>query len=342
MYQTLSRRRVVASGLAMLAAPALRKAAADEPLLLRCSLETVPTHTRNATIRDYLAKIEAAAGGRVKTQLYESGQLFPDLQIGKALLQGQIEMAVPGSWSITGIIPDADFLQLPILYGRSLDMVHRAVDGQPGQLVAKQIEQKLASRVLGPWLDLGSFNWYSTSRPLNSYADLKGLKIRNSGGPGQAWRTRFMGAVPNTTPLPNVALGLSQGTFDGLITTNETIASAQFWESGVRYALEDRQFTGEYIPIVSLAFWQKLSPDLQQAFTDIWRENIADYRARMAAAQTRARDLVLSHGIKIVVPPAEQLAAKRQEMMAQQEHLAILSRITPEMVTALTGEVAAG
>lgn len=342
MDRTLSRRRVVASAMAMLAAPALRRAAADEPLLLRCSLETVPTHTRNATIRDYLAKIEAAAGGRVKTQLYESGQLFPDLQIGKALLQGQIEMAVPGSWSITGIIPDADFIQLPILYGRSLDMVHRAVDGQPGQLVARQIEQKLASRVLGPWLDLGAFNWYSTSKPLNSYADLKGLKIRNSGGPGQAWRTRFMGAVPNTTPLPNVALGLSQGTFDGLITTNETIASAQFWESSVRHGLEDRQFTGEYIPIVSLAFWHKLSPELQQAFTDIWRENIADYRARMAAAQSRARDLVLSHGIKIAVPSAEELAAKRQEMLAQQEHLAMLSRITPEMVAALTSELAAG
>jgi C4-dicarboxylate-binding protein DctP len=342
MYRSLSRRRVVASAMAMLAAPALRKAAAEEPMLLRCSLETVPTHTRNAIIRDYLAKIEAAAGGRVKTQLFESGQLFPDLQIGKALLQGQIEMAVPGSWSITGIIPDADFLQLPILYGRPLEMVHRAVDGQPGQLIAKQIEQKLASHVLGPWLDLGSFNWYSTSRPLNSYADLKGLKIRNSGGPGQAWRTRFMGAVPNTTPLPNVALGLSQGTFDGLITTNETIASAQFWESGVRHALEDRQFTGEYIPIVSLAFWQKLSPDLQQAFTDIWRQNIAEYRAKMAAAQSHARDLVMSHGIKIVVPPADELAAKRQEMLAQQEHLAMLSRIAPEMVAALTVELAAG
>jgi C4-dicarboxylate-binding protein DctP len=151
-----------------------------------------------------------------------------------------------------------------------------------------------------------------------------------------------MGAVPNTTPLPNVALGLSQGTFDGLITTNETIASAQFWESGVRHALEDRQFTGEYIPIVSLTFWQKLSPDLQQAFTDIWRQNIAEYRAKMAAAQSHARDLVMSHGIKIVVPPADELAAKRQEMLAQQEHLAMLSRIAPEMVAALTVELAAG
>ena len=54
--------------------------------------------------------------------------------------------------------------------------------------------------MIGPWLDLGFFNWYSTSKPLNSYADLKGLKIRNSGGAGQAWRTQFMGAIPNTTP----------------------------------------------------------------------------------------------------------------------------------------------
>jgi C4-dicarboxylate-binding protein DctP len=327
------------SAIATVAAPALRLRAA-EPLLLRCSIETVPTHTRNATIRDYLGKIEAAAGGRIRTQLFESGQLFPDVQVGKALLQGQIEMAVPGSFALTGVVPDADFLQLPILYGRPLDLVHRAIDGKPGQRVAQQIEQKLRARVIGPWLDLGAFNWYSTAKPLNAYADLKGLKIRNNGGAGQAWRTQFMGAVPNTTPLPNVALGLSQGTFDGLITTNETIASAQFWESGVRHALEDRQFTGEYIPIVSLDFWHKLSPDLQQIVADTWHDNIAAYRARMAAAQARARDLVQVHGIKIAVPSADDLEAKRQEMLGHQEQVAKLSNISGEMVSALSAELA--
>jgi TRAP-type transport system periplasmic protein len=260
-------------------------------------------------IRDYLARIETSARGKIRTQLYESGQLFPDLQVGKALLQGQIEMAVPGSWSLTGIVPDADFLQLPILYGRSIELVHRAVDGR-------------------------------TSRPLNSYADLKGLKIRNNGGAGQAWRTQLMGAIPNTTPLPNVALGLSQGTFDGLITTNETIASGQFWESGIRHSLEDHQFLGEYIPIVSLAFWRKLSPDLQQVFTDVWGENIANYRANMAAAQFRARELVQARGIKIVVPSAGEIGAKRLEMMADQERVAKLSKISSEMVSAVSAELA--
>jgi TRAP-type C4-dicarboxylate transport system substrate-binding protein len=340
MNRSLSRRRVVASAVALLAAPALRRAAAsDASFRLRCSLDTVPTHTRNAIIRDYLAKIETATRGAIKTQLFESGQLFPDLQIGKALLQGQVEMAVPGCWTLTGIIPDADFFQLPILYGRTLEMVHRAVDGRPGQLVAQQIEQKLNAQVMGPWLDLGPFNWYSTGRPLNSYDDLKGLKIRNSGGVGQAWRTRFMGAVPNTTPLPNVALGLSQGTFDGLITTNETIASAQFWESGVRHGFEDRQFTGVYVPIVSRDFWQKLTPGLQQILTEVWRENITDYRARMAVAQARARALVQSHGVKIVVPADDELAAKRREMLSHQKHLATQSLISPEMLTALGAEL---
>ena len=342
MTSSWSRRRFVISAMATVAAPALHvvRAAAEAPLLLRCSLETAPSHTRNAVVRDYLGKIETAAGGRIKTQLFESGQLFPDLQVGKALLQGQVEMAAPGSWSLTGIVPDADFFQLPVLYGRPIEMVHRAIDGEPGQLLAKQIEQRLTAHVIGPWLDLGFFNWYSTSKPLRSYGDLKGMKIRNNGGAGQAWRTQFMGAIPNTTPLPNVPLALSQGTFDGLITTHETVASGQFWESGIRHALEDHQFVGEYIPIVSVAFWQKLSPDLQQAFTDLWRENVVAYRADMAAAQSRAHDVVRAHGIEIVVPPAEALAATRQAMMANQDQVASLSKISPDMLAAVSASLA--
>jgi TRAP-type C4-dicarboxylate transport system substrate-binding protein len=342
MHRSLSRRSVVTSAMAAVAVPALRVAAAATPMLLRCSLETVPSHARNIVIRHYLRTVEAAAGGAIKTQLFESGQLFPDLQVGKALMQGQIEMAVPGSWSLTGIIPDADFFQLPILYGRATDVVHRVVDGWPGQLVARQIEDKLGARVIGRWLDLGSFNWYSTSKPLNSYADLKGLKIRNSGGAGQAWRTQFMGAVPNTTPLPNVALALSQGTFDGLITTNETIASAQFWESGIRHAFEDDQFFGEYVPIVSLDFWRRLSAELQQIFTEVWHDNIENYRASMAAAQSRARSIVQSRGIRLVVPSTEDVAAKREAMLAHQQQLAALSRISPQIVSALSAELDAG
>src|SRR5215472_16907851 len=248
-------------------------------------------------------------------------------------------MAVPGTFSLTGIVPDADFLQLPALYGRSIDVVHGVVDGAPGRLLARQIEQRLSEHVIGPWLDLGFFNWFSTSRGLRIYDDLKGLKIRNNGGAGQAWRTTFMGAIPNTTPLPNVPLGLSQGTFDGLITTHETVASGQFWESGIRHALEDHQFAGEYIPIVSFTFWQKLSVDLHQLLAELWRARVSAYRADMAAAQSRAREVVQAHGVDIVVPSAKELATERGEMVAHQEQVVELSKISPEMIAAISAEI---
>jgi TRAP-type C4-dicarboxylate transport system substrate-binding protein len=343
MAWSLSRRKLLTSAAATLATPALLgRTAAAEPLLLRCSLETAPSHARNAVVRDYLRRVELGAAGRIRTQLFENGQLFPDLQAGKALLQGQIEMAVPGTFSLTGIVPDADFLQLPALYGRPIEAVHDVVDGAPGELLARQIEQRLNAHVLGPWLDLGFFNWFSTSRALRLYDDLKGLKIRNNGGAGQAWRTTFMGAIPNTTPLPNVPLGLSQGTFDGLVTTHETVASGQFWESGIRHALEDHQFLGEYIPIVSRAFWQKLSVDLQELLTDLWATKVPAYRADMAAAQSRARELIQAHGVDIVVPSADDLAIKRREMMAHQDQVAKLSKISPEMIAAVSAEIRAG
>jgi TRAP-type C4-dicarboxylate transport system substrate-binding protein len=338
----LSRRAFVASAVSAIAAPAIRTASADEPLALRCSLETAPAHTRNAVIRDFLAGVEKAGGGRIRTKLFESGQLFPDLQVGKALLQGQIEMAVPGTFALTGLVPDADFIQLPALYGRSIDLVHNVVDGRAGKLLGFQIEERLGAHVIGPWLDLGFFNWYSTSKVLGGFDDLKGLKIRNNGGAGQAWRTQFMGAIPNTTPLPAVPLALSQGTFDGIITSFETIASGQFWESGIRHALEDHQFVGEYVPIMSLAFWQKLPVDLQLSISELWATKIAAYRADMAAAQARARDTVQAHGITIVVPSADELAAKREAMMAHQEHVAKLSRISTEMVAIVTTDVISG
>ena len=219
MTLALSRRGLIAA--AGLTTFAIHSRAA-EPLRLRCSLDTAPTHGRNVSLGDYLKKVEAGSNGAIKTELFSSGSLFADLDVTKALVQGQVEMACPGSWTITGFIPDADLFQLPALYGQPLDVTHKVIDGRVGGIVAASIDARLRSHVLGPWLDLGYQNWYSTTKPLNSLADLKGLKIRNSGGAGQAWRTRFVGGIPNTTAWPNVPLALSQGTFDGLVSTDES------------------------------------------------------------------------------------------------------------------------
>ncbi len=328
----ITRRALGGAALAVTSAAVLRHGRAAEPLRLRCSLDTAPSHGRNISLTDYLHKVEQATSGRIKGEVFSSGQLFPDLKVGMALIEGQVEMACPGSWTITGIVPDADVFQLPVLYGRSLDDVHTLIDGAVGARVDADIHTKLRSQVIGNWLDLGYQSWYSAGRPLTSLADLKGMKIRNSGGAGQAWRARFVGAIPNTTAWPDVPLALSQGTFDGLVSTDESLATAKLWEAGVKYGYADRQFVGEYIPMVSLAFWNKLTPDEQKIMTGLWAQNIPTYRENMAAAQTRARQTLEAHNVKITDATPQQIADERQKMMADQDQVAKQTKLSPEIV----------
>src|ERR1700689_406284 len=165
----------------------LRHARGEEAIKIRCSLDTAPSHVRNISIADYLQKLEAASGGKITSEIFASGQLYADLNVSKALLQGQVDMAAPGGWTQTGIVPDCDFCQLPVFYGQPIEATEKASDGKPGALIIKQLETKLRVKVVGPWLDLGFQNWYTTRKPLNTADDIKGLKILSPGGAGISW-----------------------------------------------------------------------------------------------------------------------------------------------------------
>ncbi len=332
MENKIGRREFVAGTVAATALLSTARGRADEPLQLRCSLDTAPSHIRNVSIVDYLGKVEEASGGKIKAEVFHSGQLFADLDVGKALIQGQVEMAAPGSWTITGIVSDADLFQLPVMYGRSADTVHKIVDGKAGAVVAGEIKDRLRCHVIGPWLDLGFQTWYSTSKPIHALDDLSGMKVRNSGGAGQAWHARFFGAIPNTTAWPNVPLALSQGMFEGLVSTNQSVQVAQLWEAGVKYAYEDHQFLAMYVPMLSNGFWDKLDPEQQKMMTALWAENVPIYRANMAAAQDQARQIMIDHGVKFAAPSPEEVIAIRNKMMVQQDELVKEIKLSPEIV----------
>ena len=65
---------------------------------MRASVDTSPTHARTVAVADYLKELQERSGGRIQTELFSSAALFRDRDVAKALRQGAIEMAVPGSW----------------------------------------------------------------------------------------------------------------------------------------------------------------------------------------------------------------------------------------------------
>src|ERR1700730_10972596 len=297
MTSRWNRRSFLAATAGVLATPYLsRSARAEDAIKLRCSLDTAPSHPRNQAITDYLAKLDEASQGRIKSEIFHSGQLFADLNVTKALIQGQVDMAAPGTWTMTGLVPDGDFSQLAILYGHPVEMIRRCIDGAPGALVEKQIEAKVRSHIIGRWIDLGHENWYLTKKSVQSLDDFNGLKIRSPGGAGISWRIAFVHAIPNVTPWPNVPLALSQGTFDGLVSTDESCNTAKLWEAGVKHSYADHQFMGCYVPMLSESFWGKLDDDQRKTMRDIWAANIDAYRANAAKLQAGGRKAMESNG----------------------------------------------
>ncbi len=279
--------------------------------------------------------------GAIKTKLFESGSLFPDLQVVKALVQGQVEMACPGTWTITGFVPDADFSQLPALYGLPIDIVHKATDGAAGKHVNQEVTGKLRVQILGSWFDLGFNNWYSTKKPLKSLDDLKGMKLRSPGGVLNSWRIRYFGAVANVTAWPDVPLAMSQGTFDGLISTNESVNSAKLYDSGLRHSLQDHQGMGLYVPMVNSEFWTLIGAKMQQSLLKLWADNLPDYRSNTAKAQEDGRQALQSHGVTFVDVPADELETVRKKMLTEQDKAAADAHMSPELVKLVMTDVGA-
>ena len=329
----LNRRAFVTAAAGVVAAPYLtRTAFADDAIKLRCSLDTAPSHPRNQAIIDYLAKLEEASQGKIKGELFQSGQLFADLNVTKALLQGQVDMAAPGTWTMTGLVADCDFCQLPALYSPQIELFRHCSDGAPGEYAGRQIESKVRSHIIGHWLELGYENWYTTKKEIRSLDDLSGLKLRSPGGSGTSWRIGFVHGIPNVTPWPNVPLALSQGTFDGFVSTDESCTSAKLWEAGVKYSYADHQFFGNYVPMVSDAFWSKLGEAERKLMYDLWAANIDRYRAMSAKSQADARKTMQSNGVTFVDPPADRVAADRKRMIEAQADLIRDTKLSAEIV----------
>jgi TRAP-type transport system periplasmic protein len=315
-------------------------AAQAQAIKLKVSLDTPPTHIRNQVVARYLDDVKNASGGRIEPELYQNGQLYVDRDVTKALRQGSVAMAFPGTWFLGGIESNFNIVELPIFYGQPAEVVHKILDGKVGQEISQDLERRGGVKVLGPWLDLGAFATFSSKHPLKDPTDIAGMKIRIAGGAGLSATVKFLKAIPSVTPWADVPLGLSQGTFDGLISSPETVASGKLWDAGVKYAIEDRTLFGQYVPLVNEAFWTRLPPDLQKILADTWNAEIGEFRAEAAKSQAVALTTLAANGIAVSAPSDDRLAALRKDMLAGQDATAKELKIDQQLLAELMSELA--
>jgi len=330
---TVDRAKKMAGALALVAA-AFASGAAFAQDKLRISLDTNPVHVRNRAVDTFAEELKKRVGNKLVIEIYPSGQLFRDRDVPRALRQGGVEMAVPGTWQLDGVEPNAAIQTLPMFYGVPGNVVHSVMDGKLGEFLNRRMEDRLKVKILGKWFDLGGQHFFGIDKPITAHADLKGMKIRHSGGSANAARINGLGATAILIPFPDLPLAISQGVIQGVATTYESTFSSKLHDAGLKYAFEDYQFWGQYVPMISQAFWNKQPKDVQDAILAAWDIAASSQREAAAAAQAKARETLVAAGMKIVVPSAADVVATRKSLMHLQDDLVKQMKIDQDAVEA--------
>lgn len=290
--------------------------------VIRISVENTTAHVQTKSVQRFATLLEQRLEGRYDVQFFPSASLFRDTDVFRALAQGKLEIAVPGTWQFDRYVPGVGLFLLPSMYGRDAAFTYGLMESAIGKRIVSGIEQVLDVRVLGRWIDLGHTHVFSRSGSFKRPSDFEGTSIRVAGGQANMLRIEALGAKAVTIAWPDFPAALERGSVDGVLTSYETLASAELWENGIASVYEDRQYFAQYVPIVSGLFWDRISEEDRSIILDTWEEIVDRARQDAALAQASARAVMIRNGVTVTMVGSMQLQQTRRLLMQDEKRIA--------------------
>jgi TRAP-type transport system periplasmic protein len=199
---------------------------------------------------------------RVTFQLYPASQLGNEREILEGMRIGTIEMTTSG---VAGLAdPIYDIFDMPFLF-RDRNHVYSVLDGAVGkELLEKNKDQKLVA--LG-YFENGWRHITNNKRPINSPADLKGLKQRVVEHRIYMATMRALGATAVPIPYGELYTALKTGVVDGQDNPLINIFTAKFYEVQKYLTLSGHVYSNNVV-FASKAWFDKLPADIQAGVRD--------------------------------------------------------------------------
>lgn len=179
---------------------------------LRLAVETTPGDPLNvmlATFRDELGK---TAGGEADIEFFEGGALGDESALTDMVRVNRVQVLPMGS-DIVQLDNTFSVFDVPFLFSDKA-AARDALDGELGESLRRSLRDKARLEVLA-FGELGFRVISNNVRPINTPADLAGLKIRTPGSEMRIKVFRMLGAAPTPMALGDAYVALRQGALDG-------------------------------------------------------------------------------------------------------------------------------
>lgn len=221
--------------------------------------------------------VEQRSNGRIVVEHFPYGQLGGDRDIQEGISLGTIEAGL-SSTPVVILNEYYGLLDAPYLFV-SREHVAAALDGELGQRLAQPLEAH-GIKHLGYW-ENGFRQITNNLRPINTPADLRGVKLRTPESPVRMATFQTYGASPVPMPFPELFGALEQGIVDGQENPLATIYQASLHEVQRYLSITNHIYSPVHL-LFNKNLFDSMPADLQQILVDAGKE-VAQYTRELGA-----------------------------------------------------------
>lgn len=233
--------------------------------------------------------LEERSKGRIKINVFHSAQLGQEKDTIEQTRFGVIDMNRINMAPFNNLIPATNVPSLPFIF-RSVAHMRAVMDGPIGDSLLQEFEKH---DLIGlAFYDSGSRSFYNSKRPINTPADMKGLKIRVQQSDMFVSLVSALGA--NATPMNfgEVYSGLQTGVIDGAENNWPSYESTKHYEVAKFYSLTEHSLSPEVL-VMSKKSFDKFNAEDKALIKAAAKESVAKMRelwdAREKASEAKVR-----------------------------------------------------
>lgn len=239
---------------AALATPSM----AEDSTTWRINFSVSPEHSWSKALQEWSSIVTERTNGALKFDLH----YFDALGAQKESLEGIRLGTLDGTYSLEPFsiwVPEIDIFGIGYLF-RDEEHLMKALSGKFREI----LDEKLIEAGFRPMMYFPREPRNVTSnKPINSLADMKGMKIRVPQGPSNLALFQALGANPVALPFPEIVPGIEAGILDGQENPLDLVWDFKLFDVQTHVAVTEHQRQA-VIFVVSERSYQKLSDETKK------------------------------------------------------------------------------
>ena len=221
-----------------------------------------PTHIALVAFQEY---VNERLGDKYVVEVYPSELLGSQTDMVQLTQTGAIDFCVASNAILETFSDSYEIFNLPYLFA-STEAYHNVMDDTEITSEIFEATEKAGFKAV-TWLDAGTRNFYTVKKPIESPADLKGLKIRVQQSPSNIEMMKLLGGSATPMGFGEVYTALQSNIIDGAENNELALTDNGHGDVCKYYSYDMHQMVPDIL-IGNLAFLEGLPEDERAVFEE--------------------------------------------------------------------------